>query len=116
MIFEFGLFWGIDGYMRDERHVVFRRRFLFQRADVTAAEVLGNINAMNAAVHELGPGDPITPDTLLGFHRLLMANSRLSAQAGRLREQQNWIGALDEADETEDEAEGLQRGAVPRAR
>jgi len=60
--------------------------------DLTAAEVLGNINAMNAAVHELGPGDPITPDTLLGFHRRLMANSRLSAQAGRLRGQQNWIG------------------------
>ena len=48
--------------------------------DLTAAEVIGNINAMNAAVHELGPGDPITPDTLLGFHRRLMANSRLSAQ------------------------------------
>ena len=47
--------------------------------DLTAAEVIGNINAMNAAVHELGPGDPITPDTLLGFHRRLMANSRLFA-------------------------------------
>ena len=60
--------------------------------DLTAAEVLGNINAMNAAVHELRPGDPVTPETLLGFHRRLMANSRLSAQAGQLREQQNWIG------------------------
>lgn len=68
-------------------------RQLGERAiDLTAAEVLGNINAMNAAVHELGPGDPITPDTLLGFHRRLMASARLSAQAGRLREQQNWIG------------------------
>jgi Fic family protein len=60
--------------------------------DLTAAEVLGNINAMSAAVRELGPGDQISPDTLLGFHRRLMANSRLHAQAGRIREQQNWIG------------------------
>lgn len=60
--------------------------------DLTAAEVLSNINAMNAAVRELGPGDVISPDTLLSFHRRLMANSRLRAQAGRLREQQNWIG------------------------
>jgi Fic family protein len=68
-------------------------RQLGERAiDLTAAEVLGNINAMNAAVHELGPGDPITPDTLLGFHRRLMASSPVSAQAGRLRERQNWIG------------------------
>jgi Fic family protein len=68
-------------------------RQLGERAiDLTATEVIGNINAMNAAVHEPGPGDPITPGTLLGFHRRLMANSRLPVQAGRLREQQNWIG------------------------
>ena len=63
--------------------------------DLTAAEVLGNINAMNGAVREIGPGDPITVDTLLGFHQRLMANSRLAAHAGRLREQQNWIGGSD---------------------
>jgi Fic family protein len=63
--------------------------------DLTAAEVLGNINAMNAAVREVGLGDPITRDTLLGFHQRLMANSRLAAHAGRLREQQNWIGGSD---------------------
>jgi Fic family protein len=60
--------------------------------DLTAAEVLGNVNAMNVAVRELGPGDPISPDTLLSFHRRLLANSRHSAHAGRFREQQNWIG------------------------
>jgi Fic family protein len=63
--------------------------------DLTATEVLGNINAMNGAVHEIGPGDQITLDTLLGFHRHLMANSRLTPHAGRLREQQNWIGGSD---------------------
>lgn len=36
--------------------------------DVTAAEVLGNIDAMSAAISEIGPGDPISADTLLAFH------------------------------------------------
>ena len=60
--------------------------------DLTATEVLGNINAMNAAVHEIGPGDPITPQTVLDFHERLMANSRLAAHAGKFRDRQNWIG------------------------
>jgi Fic family protein len=60
--------------------------------DLTAAGVLGNISAMNAAVREIGPGDPITPRTVLDFHDRLMANSRLAAHAGRFREKQNWIG------------------------
>lgn len=69
-------------------------RLLGERAiDPIAAEVLGNINAMDAAVREVGRSDPISPDTLLSFHRHLMASSRLSAQAGRLRDQQVWIGS-----------------------
>lgn len=71
-------------------------RHLGERAvDPTAAEVLGNINAMNSAVRAVGPGDPITLDTLLDFHGQLMANSPLAAHAGKLREQQNWIGGSD---------------------
>lgn len=71
-------------------------RQLGERAvDLTAAEVLGNINAMNSAVRAVGPGDPITLDTLLDFHGQLMANSPLAAHAGKLREQQNWIGGSD---------------------
>jgi Fic family protein len=60
--------------------------------DVTADEVLGNVNAMNAAIHQIGPGETITLDTLLDFHRRLMANTPLAAHAGRLRDTQNWIG------------------------
>ena len=60
--------------------------------DVTAEEVLGNIDAMNEAIREVGPGDPITLDTLLEFHRRLMAHSPSRAHPGKLREQQNWIG------------------------
>jgi Fic family protein len=63
--------------------------------DLTAAEVIGNINAMNGAVREIGPGDRITVETLLDFHQRLMGNSRLVPYAGKLREQQNWIGGSD---------------------
>lgn len=47
---------------------------------------------MNGAVREIGPGNPITVDTLLRFHGRLMANSRDRQYAGKLREKQNWIG------------------------
>jgi Fic family protein len=60
--------------------------------DVTAAEVIGNIDAMSAAISELGPGDPISTDTLLAFHRRLLENTRQARYAGKLREKQNWIG------------------------
>jgi Fic family protein len=63
-----------------------------QPADVTAAEVLANIDAMATAVRTIGPGDPIRPATLLDFHRRLLAGSRLDAHAGSIRTEQNWIG------------------------
>jgi Fic family protein len=60
--------------------------------DVTAEEVLGNVNAMNAAIHRIGPGETVTLDALLDFHRRLMANTPLAVHGGRLRDKQNWIG------------------------
>ncbi len=63
--------------------------------DVTATEVLGNINAMNSAIRDVGVGDPISLDVLLDFHRRLLADTRLAAQAGKLRDKQNWIGGSD---------------------
>ena len=61
-------------------------------SDVTAAEVLGNIDAMAAAVKSIDPGEPITLNLLLDFHRRLLG-TRLDAQAGAIREEQNWIGS-----------------------
>lgn len=61
-------------------------------ADVTAGEILGNINAMDRAIAETGPGDPITSGTLLRFHRRLMTGFSGRAYAGQLRDAQNWIG------------------------
>jgi Fic family protein len=61
-------------------------------SDVTAAEVLANIDAMAAAIRSISPGDPITIDDLLGFHHRLLTRTRLEAHAGLIRAEQNWIG------------------------
>jgi len=63
--------------------------------DVTAAEILSNIDAMSAAISEIGPGDPISVATLLAFHRRLLGSARQATHAGRFREKQNWIGGSD---------------------
>lgn len=61
-------------------------------ADLTAEEVLGNIDAMRAALSAAESQERITTDTFLGIHRCLLENTRLSAHAGRIREVQNWVG------------------------
>lgn len=66
-----------------------------QPTDVTATEVLGNIDAMASAIQTVTPGALVTLDLLLGFHRRLMKDTRLEAQAGRIRTEQNWIGGSD---------------------
>jgi Fic family protein len=63
-----------------------------ETADVTATEVLGNIDAMATAIKRVTPGKPITLDLLLDFHQRLLAGTRLDAHAGAIREEQNWIG------------------------
>lgn len=47
---------------------------------------------MNGAISDIGPGDQITVDTLLRFHRRLMVSYRDRRHAGTLRQTQNWIG------------------------
>lgn len=60
--------------------------------DVTAAEVLGNIDAMFYAVESMGEGGLLSVDLLLEIHRRLLLGTRLEHHGGRLREEQNWIG------------------------
>ncbi len=60
--------------------------------DVTAAEVLGNIDAMVFAVGRVGQGDPITADLVCEVHRRLLQGTQLADHAGQLRTTQNWIG------------------------
>jgi Fic family protein len=61
-------------------------------SDVTATEVLANIDGMASAISSITPGDPITLNHLLGFHRRLLTGTRLEAHAGSIRSEQNWIG------------------------
>jgi len=60
--------------------------------DVTADEVLGNIEAMSWAVDTLARRKTITVDGLVEVHRRLLAGTRLAEHAGQVRTQQNWIG------------------------
>jgi Fic family protein len=59
--------------------------------DVTAVEVLGNIDAMVWGIRA-DDRQEITLIHLLEMHRRLLTNTRLQAQAGKLRLTQNWIG------------------------
>ena len=60
--------------------------------DVTAGEVLANIDAMVWGVETVSPGVPITLDILLEVHRRLLAGTFLEEHGGRIRMAQNWIG------------------------
>ena len=68
------------------------REFGEAPTDVTAVEVLGNIDAMTFGTQAIGEGDAITVDVLLEIHRRLLADTQLRQHAGTLRTIQNWIG------------------------
>jgi Fic family protein len=64
-----------------------------QPSDVTALEMLNNIEAMNWAIEHLSdPKKKIATDDLLDIHRHLLAGTRLDEYAGKVRTEQNWIG------------------------
>ena len=60
--------------------------------DVTASEVLGNIDAMVWAVAAVTPQQKISLDHILEIHRRLLAGTQLDEHAGHIRTEQNWIG------------------------
>lgn len=61
-------------------------------ADNTARSVIGNIRAMEAAIRLGEDAEAITAADILGIHRTLMEATNDRAYAGRIREEQNWIG------------------------
>jgi Fic family protein len=61
-------------------------------ADVTALEVLGNVDAMAFAVASVEEGSPITKELILETHRRLLGETSQAQHAGRIRTVQNWIG------------------------
>ena len=64
-------------------------------ADITADEVLGNIDAMRTALAIGESGELITTDALLEVHRRLLRDTAIREHAGRIRTAQNWIGGSD---------------------
>jgi Fic family protein len=60
--------------------------------DITASEVLANIDAMRFALDGLHPGEEIALERLLEVHRQLLRGTWLQEHAGVVRGQQNWIG------------------------
>lgn len=62
------------------------------QADVTADEVLGNVDAMATALSAAESDEQISVETILSIHARLLENTRLGQYAGRLRDVQNWIG------------------------
>jgi Fic family protein len=64
-------------------------------SDVTAIEVLNNLDAMAWAIEQLSSRKAITTVDLLAIHRRLLAGTRLEEHGGSLRTEQNWIGGSD---------------------
>ncbi|MGB6062445.1 MAG: Fic family protein [Candidatus Aquilonibacter sp.] len=60
--------------------------------DVTATEVLGNIDAMNYAIDAINRGKTFSLDLLREVHRRLLASTPLVKIGGIIRTTQNWIG------------------------
>lgn len=60
--------------------------------DETARSVVNNIRAMERAVQLGAVADRLTVHDLCDLHAVLLQNTTYSEYAGRLREEQNWIG------------------------
>ena len=63
--------------------------------DVTAVEVLGNIEAMVWAMEAVPPAGAIPMEIVREVHRRLLARTRLEEHGDRTRTVQNWIGGSD---------------------
>lgn len=62
------------------------------RYDRRAAQVLGNVRAMDEAIAHASEPGPITLDTILDIHRALVAHTDEESFGGEIRDVQNWIG------------------------
>lgn len=65
------------------------------RSDITAEEVLGNVDAMSEALVAAEGEEAITVDSILRIHAALLANTPLQEHAGTVRLEQNWVGGSD---------------------
>ncbi|HEV3195529.1 MAG TPA: Fic family protein [Candidatus Cybelea sp.] len=68
------------------------RRLGDESRDLTAVEVLANVEALRFGIEAVHEGTDIGIDLLLEMHRRLLSPTALAAHAGRFRTVQNWIG------------------------
>jgi Fic family protein len=60
--------------------------------DVSAAEILNNIEAMRWAVDTAAEQPELRPEHILKIHERLLRDTHLDRYAGKARQEQNWIG------------------------
>ena len=65
------------------------------RVGVTAMEVLGNIDAMELAMHDAAARKRLGVDEIVAIHRRLLERAPNARIAGQIRTRQNWIGGND---------------------
>lgn len=87
--------------------------------DAGAADVLGNIDAMRAAVDDVARRPRLSVEAIRDIHRALLAGTRDASWAGEIRDRQNWIGgssynpcAAEFVPPPAEEVEGLLRDLV----
>src|SRR5258708_1004925 len=80
---------GVGG--RRTLHAEVGRELGEKSRDLTAEEVLGNIDAMTWAVNNIGATQKIDLDHIREIHRRLVFGTRLEPHGGVIRDRQNWI-------------------------
>jgi Fic family protein len=66
-----------------------------RQGDNRAAEVLGNVDAMERAIELGGRPEPLSVEDVLDIHRTLLRFTEDREIAGRMRDRQNWVGGND---------------------
>jgi Fic family protein len=66
-----------------------------RRGDNRAAEVLGNVEAMERAIELGGVADPLKVEDICDIHRTLLRFTEDRSIAGMIRTKQSWIGGND---------------------
>lgn len=69
-----------------------RRGGALVKSDSSAAEVVGNIHAMEKAISSAQIEKKVTVGTILDIHRRLCENTRIEKFGGMVRTTQNWVG------------------------
>ena len=82
----------IEGLVLSQRRLAKAEAEGTETRDDTARSVLGNVAAMEEAVNLGAKERPLKVRDILEIHRILMESTSRPAIAGKLRDQQNWIG------------------------